>query len=169
MKLLSFAAPLLCLAPLSVTATPASFFGSSQDVITNGIPVKGENPLEYCSDPKGYILDIKSVDLSPNPPKPGQSLKITASGTLHKRIEKGAYVLLEVKYGLITLVRQRPDLCDQIVNVDLECPLEAGEMSLTKEVQLPAQIPPGKYTVHADVFTKDDERITCLDARNIQF
>ncbi|KAL3470649.1 ML domain-containing protein [Aspergillus californicus] len=168
MKLLSSAAALLCLAPLSVTATPASFW-SSQDVITNGGSVAGKNPLEYCSNPSEDILDIKWVDLDPNPPKPGQTLKITAEGILHERVEKGAYVLLEVKYGLITLVRQRPDLCDQIVNVDLECPLEAGAMSLTKEVQLPAQIPPGKYTVHADVFTKDDKRITCLDARNVQF
>jgi hypothetical protein len=166
MKLLS--AALICVAPLSVTATPASFW-SSQDVISEAIPVKGNNPLEYCSDPSGNILDIKSVDLSPNPPKPGQSLTIKAEGVLHERVEKGAYVLLEVKYGLITLVKQRPDLCDQIVNVDLECPLEAGTMTLTKEVQLPAQIPPGRYTVHADVFSKDDKRITCLDAKNIQF
>ncbi|KAI9371493.1 ML domain-containing protein [Aspergillus egyptiacus] len=168
MKLLSSAASLLSLAPF-VTATPTSFFGSSQDVIANGIPVKGNNPLEYCSNPNGNILEIKSVDLSPNPPKPGQTLKITAEGTLSETIEKGAYVLLEVKYGLITLLRQQPDLCEQLVNVDLECPLEAGNMTLTKEVKLPAQIPPGKYTVHADVLTKDDERITCLDAHDIQF
>jgi hypothetical protein len=67
MKLLS--AALICLAPLGVTATPASFW-SSQDVISEAIPVKGNNPLEYCSDPSDNILDIKSVDLSPNPPKP---------------------------------------------------------------------------------------------------
>ncbi|KAL4783658.1 ML domain-containing protein [Aspergillus varians] len=169
MKLLSSAAALLCLVPLSVTATPDLFFGSSQDVITQGAPVKGENPLEFCADPKSDLLDIKSVDLFPNPPKPGQTLKIKAEGVLHERVEEGAYVLLEVKYGLITLLRQRPDLCEQIVNVDLECPLEEGPLVLTREVELPAQIPPGKYTVHADVFDKDDRRITCLDAKNIQF
>lgn len=98
---------------------------------------------------------------------------------------------LEVKYGLITLVRQTADLCEQIVNVDLECPLEKGEMTLTKQVELPRQIPPvrdslwyttidveinqvminqqGKYTVHADVYTKDDKHVTCLQARNIEF
>ncbi|KAL5336201.1 ML domain-containing protein [Aspergillus crustosus] len=169
MKLLSSAAAaLLCLAPLTVTAKPASFFGS-QDVITEGKPVSGQNPLEFCTDAVGDLLEIKSVDLVPNPPKPGQVLKIKAEGVLKKTVEKGAYVALEVKYGLITLVRQRPDLCDQLHNVDLECPLEAGPLVLTKEVQLPAQIPPGRYTVHADVYTKDDERLTCLDAKNIQF
>lgn len=168
MKLLSSAAALL-LAPLAVTATPASFFGSGQDVIAQEYPVHGDNPLEFCTEPSSNLLDIKSVDLAPNPPKPGQTLKIKAEGVLHERVEKGAYVLLEVKYGLITLLRQRPDLCDQIVNVNLECPLEEGPLVLTREVDLPAQIPPGKYTVHADVYDKNDKRITCLDAKNIQF
>lgn len=72
----------------------------------------------------------------------GQTLKIKAEGYLKEKLEKGAYVLLEVKYGLITLIRQSPDLCDQLKNVDLECPLERGPLVLTKEVQLPAQIPP---------------------------
>lgn len=76
----------------------------------------------------------------------GQTLKIKAEGVLHERVEKGAYVLLEVKYGLITLLRQRPDLCDQIVNVNLECPLEEGPLVLTREVDLPAQIPPVRWT-----------------------
>lgn len=78
----------------------------------------------------------------------GQTLKIKAEGVLHERVEKGAYVLLEVKYGLITLLRQRPDLCDQIVNVNLECPLEEGPLVLTREVDLPAQIPPVRSTCH---------------------
>ncbi|KAL4807056.1 Phosphatidylglycerol/phosphatidylinositol transfer protein [Aspergillus unguis] len=167
MKFLSSAAALL-LAPL-VVATPASFFGSSQDVIAQGAPVSGNNPLEFCADPAGDLLEIKNVDLSPNPPKAGTTLKIKAEGVLKQKVEQGAYVLLTVKYGLITLINQQADLCDQLKNVDLGCPLEEGPMVLTKEVDLPTQIPPGRYTVHADVFTKDEKRLTCLDAKNIQF
>jgi len=72
----------------------------------------------------------------------GQTLTIEAAGTLHEKIEKGATVLLEVKYGLITLIRQTVDLCEQIENVDLHCPLEKGDMVLKKQVELPKQIPP---------------------------
>ncbi|PWY73588.1 putative ML domain protein [Aspergillus heteromorphus CBS 117.55] len=171
MKLLSTAAAafLLC-APLS-TARSLDFFGSSQTPIYADaqFPVSGDNPLEYCNDPSEYTLQIDHVDLSPNPPLPGKTLTITAEGVLNEPVEKGAYVLLEVKYGLITLVRQRADLCDQIVNVDLECPLQKGKMVLTKQVDLPSQIPPGRYNVHADVFSADDKRITCLDGHNIEF
>ena len=71
---------------------------------------------------------------------------------------------LQVKYGLITIIRQTADLCSQVKEVDLECPLKKGELALTKDVELPKQIPPGKYTVLADVKTKDDKKITCLSA-----
>lgn len=71
---------------------------------------------------------------------------------------------LSVKYGLITIIRQTADLCDTVKNVDLECPIKKGELALTKDVELPKQIPPGKYTVLADVVTKDDKKITCLTA-----
>lgn len=49
---------------------------------------------------------------------------------------------LQVKYGLITLINQERDACDTIEQADLKCPLKKGELSLTKDVDLPAQIPP---------------------------
>jgi hypothetical protein len=49
---------------------------------------------------------------------------------------------LQVKYGLITLINQEADGCDTIGKADLECPLDKGEMTLTKDVALPREIPP---------------------------
>lgn len=112
----------------------------------------------------------------------GAELVINAVGTVYETIEEGAYVNLQVKYGLIRLVNTRADLCEQIKNVDLECPIEKGLISITKAVNLPKEIPPvsyldirlqtdvtnlvsqGKYTVEADVYTLDGEHITCLKA-----
>lgn len=72
----------------------------------------------------------------------GQTLKIAAKGYLKERVEEGAYVAIQVKYGLITLIKQTLDLCEQVKNVDLECPLEPGELDLVKDVELPKEIPP---------------------------
>ena len=48
-----------------------SFFGASdQHVLDSDHKVPGDNPLEFCQDPKDYSLNIKYVDLTPNPPKP---------------------------------------------------------------------------------------------------
>ncbi|KAJ5133317.1 hypothetical protein N7476_003454 [Penicillium atrosanguineum] len=171
MKFLS-AATLLLTAPLVSAASLPSLFDPSQVTIKTAepqFPVEGDNPLEYCQNPENHILKIESVNLSPNPPQPGQTLNIKANGTLNERIEKGATVSLEVKWGLITLIKQTVDLCKELENVDMECPLEKGEMSLTKQVDLPKQIPPGKYSILADVYDKDQKQVTCLKANDITF
>jgi hypothetical protein len=72
----------------------------------------------------------------------GKTLSIIATGTLHEAIEEGAKVHLQVKYGLITLINQEADLCEQVKNVDLECPLDKGKLKLSKDVDLPKEIPP---------------------------
>lgn len=72
----------------------------------------------------------------------GKKLAITAKGTLHEKVEEGAKVNLQVKYGLITLIRQTADLCEYVKEVDLECPLDKGDLKLYKEVDLPKEIPP---------------------------
>ena len=71
----------------------------------------------------------------------GHDLVIKASGTVSEPIEEGAYVALQVKYGLIRLISTKADLCEQVKNVDLECPIDAGDLTLTKTVELPKEIP----------------------------
>ncbi|KAG5936338.1 hypothetical protein E4U60_002644 [Claviceps pazoutovae] len=129
------------------------------------LKIPGQSPLEYCPDKtsEGYIK-IESVDLAPNPPAAGKDLVIKANAHVTKTIEKGAYIDLTVKYGLIRLLATKADLCEQIGEVDLKCPLKSGVMSITKTVTLPNEIPPGTYTVTADVFSASHKRITCLTA-----
>lgn len=145
--------------------TALSLFGDDQTVVGTDLDVPGDSPLKYCKDDQSEdVIKIESVDLLPNPPEAGSNLVIKAVGTVYETIEDGAYVNLQVKYGLIRLVNTKADLCEQIKNVDLVCPIEKGVLSLTKSVDLPKEIPPGKYTVEADVYTKDDKHVTCLTA-----
>ncbi|KAG5992913.1 hypothetical protein E4U52_002444 [Claviceps spartinae] len=129
------------------------------------LKIPGQSPLEYCPDKKseGYI-EIYNIDLAPNPPAAGKNLIIKATGAVKRPIENGAYIDLTVKYGLIRLLTTRADLCDKIGEVDLKCPLNPGNMQITKTVELPNEIPPGTYTVTADVFSAHHKRITCLTA-----
>jgi len=152
---------------LTATAVSSrSLFGGNQNALVDEpkYTVPGKNPLNFCADPKDYILTIDYVDLSPNPPVPGETLTIVANGTFAKDIEPGATVFLQVKYGLITLIKQEADLCDNLGQIDLACPLKEGTLSLKKEVDIPKQVPPGKYTVLADVNTVDKEKITCMES-----
>lgn len=112
----------------------------------------------------------------------GETLTIVGNGTFSKDIEPGATVFLQVKYGLITLIKQEADLCDNLGKIDLSCPLKEGVFTIKKEVDIPKQVvrsnprhycsepelthrqPPGKYTVLADVNTVDKEKITCMES-----
>ena len=72
----------------------------------------------------------------------GKTLTIEATGNFTEKVEQGAYLELVVKYGLIQLIHQKADLCKQMKDaVDEECPL-IGEKTITKDVNLPKQIPP---------------------------
>ncbi|KAK4499364.1 hypothetical protein PRZ48_009877 [Zasmidium cellare] len=166
MKFLSIAAPVLLATSVSARST---FFGSSDVApLDDTYAVPGDNPLKHCADPEDDILALKKVDLDPNPPSAGSTLNIVASGVLSEDVEEGAYVQLQVKFGLIRIINTKADLCDSIKNVDLECPLKKGDLKLEKSVDLPKEIPNGKYTVLADVYTKDDKKVTCLTAE-VQF
>lgn len=155
---------LAALSAVSVSATP-SWMGGDQVAIKEEYKVPGDNPLYFCADPANDILKIEKVDLSPNPPKPGEKLSIKATGDFKEEVGEGFTMHLQVKYGLITLINQNADGCETIKKGDLDCPLEKGEMSLTKEVDLPREIPPGQYTVLADVLTENGDKITCLTAK----
>ncbi|KAL6717167.1 Phosphatidylglycerol/phosphatidylinositol transfer protein [Lecanora helva] len=145
------------------TSNSLSFFGGDQQVLDEDLKVPGDNPLYYCQKTDNYSLTIDKVDLTPNPPSPGKTLTIKAKGNFTEDVEEGAYINLSVKYGLIRLINQRADLCEQMKNVDEECPLSGGK-TITKDVDLPKEIPPGSYTVLADVYTSSDEQVTCLNA-----
>lgn len=96
-------------------ASLGPFSSSSQTTLDDEkFPVPGDQPLFFCKDPKDYILEVHHVDLVPNPPKPGEKLTIKANGTFSEPIKEGATVFLQVRYGLITLIKQEADLCENL-------------------------------------------------------
>ncbi|QLQ80303.1 hypothetical protein HG537_0D03040 [Torulaspora globosa] len=128
-------------------------------------PVPGGSPLYQCDVSEKQNLEIFTVDLAPNPPVRGKNLTISAVGKLHETVKEGAYVNVEVRLGYIKLLTQTYDLCETLEEnkVDgLTCPLAAGPYSVVKEIEIPAEVPPGKYVVLARAYNVDDELITCL-------
>ncbi|KAI1850108.1 hypothetical protein JX265_003481 [Neoarthrinium moseri] len=160
-----------CVAALASVASALPSWFDSQDVVAldDAKKVPGANPLTYCQEQHDDdIVKITSVDLLPNPPEAGTELVIRAAGTVFETIEEGAYINLVVKYGLIRLVNTKADLCEQTEKADLKCPIEKGILSVTKAVDIPNEVPPGKYTVHAEVINANEKPITCLEA-TVQF
>lgn len=105
--------------------------------------VPGRSPVEICSlSPSDDLVDIKYINIYPNPPLAGENLTIDAMGFLKTDVEEGAYAHFEVKYGFIKLLTGTADLCEKAVEVDLQCPVKEGPVTIHKVVDLPSQIPP---------------------------
>jgi len=155
----------------AITAATASAFyfdlpADQKPVASDQRDIPGDSPVKLCSlKPEEDTVVIKEVNIAPNPPAPGQNLLINATGEVIETIEDGAYIHVIVKVGkYIKLLEKNFDFCEQIANVNLSCPLEPGPVHVTKDVDLPSQIPPGKFFVTALLYTVDDDPITCLEA-----
>ena len=154
----------LILLPLTALALSTGY-SSNDNSLHTFIP--GGSPIDTCQTPapETDLIEISSLEISPNPPQKGQNLTIIASGIVKEDIAAGARVQVVVKYGLIKLLATELDLCEQTEKVDLSCPIQAGELTLQREVELPALIPPGRYTVNAQVITEDGRPAICLVAK----
>ncbi|KAI9272168.1 ML domain-containing protein [Helicostylum pulchrum] len=131
-----------------------TYIGDSTKLITN------------CGDAND-ILTIEYVSLTPDPPVKGEELAIDFKGYLSETVPNGTTVEIIVKYGVVRLLQKKFDFCDKIQEVDEKCPLPEGDLTFSKVVALPKEIPPGKYTVHAEVFTPEKKRVTCLIGQTI--
>ncbi|KAF8843992.1 hypothetical protein BDN67DRAFT_1008439 [Paxillus ammoniavirescens] len=112
-------------------------------------------------------IQLKSISLFPDPPKPGQDLTITVVGTAMETIEDGAYADVVVKLGLIKLLSKQFDVCQEArtANASVQCPVEKGDYTVVQTVSLPKEIPQAKFTVTVRGYTKDDEDMLCLDLK----
>lgn len=67
-----FSRSLVFFSALASVSARVSFFGGDDQIRLqlneDPTPVPGSNPLLFCDKPEDYLLDIKNVDLLPNPP-----------------------------------------------------------------------------------------------------
>ncbi|KAG2180581.1 hypothetical protein INT44_003585 [Umbelopsis vinacea] len=117
--------------------------------------------LKLCGD-NNDLLVVQDISIEPNPPKKGEEMHVDFKGFLKEEVGSGAKIDVVVKYGAVRLLHRVFDLCEQAPQVDKECPIEQGEFTANKTVALPKDIPPGKYTVMAQITTEDDRLITCI-------
>ncbi|GAA5974483.1 hypothetical protein JCM11641_003246 [Rhodosporidiobolus odoratus] len=117
-----------------------------------------------CGEP-GDALEIESIKISPDPPKPGHNLTIEAAGKVKTLIDEGTYADITVKLGLIKLLTKRFDVCDELDNAhaDLSCPIQPDTYKITQTVALPKEIPRAKFQVAARVFTQEEAPAACVD------
>ncbi|KAK0551967.1 hypothetical protein OC845_001940 [Tilletia horrida] len=111
------------------------------------------------------VVDLHTVNVSPDPPQAGKNMTVQATGTVRSKIDEGAYGVVDVKIGFIRLLHRQIDICEQAREngAEVQCPVEAGDYDISQTVELPSPIPPAQFGIHFDGFTSNDEPLLCLD------
>ncbi|KAF8960884.1 ML domain-containing protein [Flammula alnicola] len=117
-----------------------------------------------CGSPSDP-LQINSIKIFPDPPNPGEDLTITIMGDVTEVIEEGAHADVTVKLGLIKLLREIFDVCEEArdANASVQCPVQTGSYIIEQTVALPKEIPQAKFTLNVRGYTVDDDDLFCLD------
>ncbi|CDS07375.1 hypothetical protein LRAMOSA01324 [Lichtheimia ramosa] len=151
---------------LAVLATLSSAATISPQLYiqSNSAQTTSTDLIQVCGDASD-LLTVKDITLHPDPPLKGETLTIDFKGELKEEVPEGTTVLVQVKYGVVQLLKKTFDFCQEVKKVDEKCPIPAGDLVFTKQVDLPKEIPPGHYSVHAVVTTPDDTQVTCLDGK----
>ncbi|KNE54123.1 hypothetical protein AMAG_00126 [Allomyces macrogynus ATCC 38327] len=175
------AAALALVLVASVPATHASPAPSLSDAFTNfdqhsfiqGLaPAHSDGPITIHSvgpcrkNSASDLLDLEDLKLIPDPPRRGQKFVVEAKGTLKSTLEQGSTVHVVVKLGkFIQLLKQDMDMCKEIGQVGMECPVQPGPIVIRSEFDLPREIPPGTFFITADVTDQEGAQVTCIQAQ----
>ncbi|THV04865.1 hypothetical protein K435DRAFT_961594 [Dendrothele bispora CBS 962.96] len=148
------------------------FFGVVSANAAEQIAMQSEAPVhaaagwewDDCGEPTDAI-QVKSIKVSPDPPRPGEDMTVTVEGTALETIEAGASADVTVKLGLIKILSKTFDVCEEAskANASIQCPVEQGDHKVIQTVALPKEIPPAKFKVHVDGYTHKDDPMLCLD------
>ncbi|KAJ9122228.1 hypothetical protein QFC22_001647 [Naganishia vaughanmartiniae] len=132
-------------------------------------------------------VQIKEINVNPDPPAPGKNLTVNVKAEVLKTIEEGAWAHVVVKLGLIKLLQKDFDICEEAYvpgcllhkhfvgvlilrvwsrrnnNATVQCPIIPGSYDITQTVQLPREIPRAKFAVNVQAYDKDDEDLACVN------
>ncbi|KAF2173892.1 hypothetical protein M409DRAFT_16161 [Zasmidium cellare ATCC 36951] len=132
----------------------------------NDLSVPGTNPFTYCTDPKSYILQISSLNITLSEAtnnKPNLSVSLDAH--LIQTIENGAKVRVQISVKRdgrsMSWEEQEFDLCEVLGReFDVECPVKSGVE--TRERVLKFYGHDIERVIVLNAWTRNQERVVCL-------
>ena len=140
-------------------------FNSNNFPSSNGM-MRPARPVSWMNcGSSDDLFNLESLELSPDPPRRSSPLTVKLKGYLKEKLDEGV-VEYEAKFGGFTLATGKLDGCPTLKEEPKlpQCPVAAGKIDVTHTVDLPWQIPPGRYLINAKGKRSiDDKQIFCID------
>lgn len=115
--------------------------------------------------PSRDAVTIESIQVSPDPPVPGENVTVSGWGTLRTPVHTGSDAEVIVRLGLAPVYRETLDLCRlaEREHFQLQCPISPGTYHLQHTVQVPKNIPRARYNAHITAENHLSQELLCLD------
>ncbi|KAF8904518.1 MD-2-related lipid-recognition domain-containing protein [Mucidula mucida] len=104
-------------------------------------------------------VQVKSVQIVPDPPLPGQEWTVEVVVDILKPVEEGATGALTLELGGLTVLDQPFDICEEATN----CPIKPGKYTVKRTVTLPLGFLVGMYVINVVGHKRDGGDLMCLD------
>lgn len=111
---------------------------------------------------------LDTLEITPDPPVKGKELIVMVEGSLDTEISQGSSMDIVVKFNRITLLKRRLDFCDELENASgspVKCPIAAGPKKWIIHVDLPSQIPSGRYSADIQLTDQKNRSAFCAQAK----
>eukprot|EP00475_Leptophrys_vorax_P002439 TRINITY_DN1135_c0_g1_i4.p1 TRINITY_DN1135_c0_g1~~TRINITY_DN1135_c0_g1_i4.p1 ORF type:complete len:273 (+),score=82.12 TRINITY_DN1135_c0_g1_i4:161-979(+) len=115
-------------------------------------------PFKKCGD---GILELKNLDANPFPVQKGGATTLTATGTLSKDFLGGEYTI-KVSVDGLQILTKTGDACSLTGKVN--CPVKAGDATLSDTLQIPAIAPSGAYHIEVSAVNTDKTPAFCFSS-----
>lgn len=112
-----------------------------------------------CAD--SPLFEIQKISITPAAPTPGKPVSISATGT-SKEVISGGTLKYEAGIDGIPLIHQTKQLCDVLKEAHLACPVAAGPVDISLDINLPSFIPAGNYTAKGNGYDQNGNLLLCL-------
>jgi len=104
------------------------------------------------------LLRVDSIDVSPNPPKKGDTVAVSFEGELSAGFSAASWAA-SVKWSIFTK-NYNGDVCAELQKAGHPCPLNAGPQTIVASLDT-GSAPTGTFSVQATAKTSDGKQIMC--------
>jgi len=104
------------------------------------------------------LLSVSSIDISPYPPKKGDTIAVSFEGTLSAGFSAASWAAT-VKWSIFTK-NYNGDVCTELAKTGHPCPLNAGPQTIVASLAT-GGAPSGTFNVQATAKTSDGKQIMC--------
>lgn len=125
---------------------------------------------DWCDAGKAetYLMNISSVEISPDPPVTGRNLTFRGAGAVRGLVTEGSYIDVGVYLGFLRFYSKRLDLCEVLRenDVDVQCPIFPGAYEVEQIVEIPQmRVPPIPFRFKVLGVSQNDDVIACINGR----